>query len=337
MVIFVADDDENAPIPLTVWQMSQNTAGSPSSGPNIWSQWNAIGDPLGTPGTQLGQPVVGYGSKGELYVFIPVFDPSNFTNSLFFSSETGPSSGQYSAWQNLGGSVEPAFRPAVVTNADGRVEVFVKDPSGAVNHIWQTSAGGGWSGWNSLGTPGPGAAGDVAVAIDGVLAGARAGCLEVLVVGFDSHLHLIFQLTPGGYWSGWSDLGGVGQIMTLAGSPGQPFARPAIADNSDGTLEAYIAAADNNVYRIRQHSPGGAWGSPGPVNRHPLEKELRPVGGGGVVFGPPPSFTSLGSPSSPLATDPAVGMIIHNDLVQLFVLGGDGNLHHISQRSGSTW
>lgn len=334
--MFVADDDADAPIPSSVWQMSQNAAGSPSPDPVGWSQWNAISHPL--PGTELGQPAIGFGASGELYVFIAVFDPDAESNLLFFSSETGSGSGDYSAWQNLGGPVDPAFRPAVVTNADGRVEVFVRDTSGDVKHIWQTSAGGGWSGWSSLGTPGPGAAGDVAVAIDGVLAGSRAGCLEALVVGNNSHLYQISQVSPGGGWSAWNDLGGVGQAMLLSGSAngGETFARPATASNSDGTLEAYVGAADNNVYRIRQQSPGGAWGSH-EVVIDPFPQDRLRGGPGGLGIGPETGWASLGSPGTPLATDPAVGTILRNDLIQLFVLGADGNLHHISQRSGSTW
>ena len=50
--------------------------------------------------------------------------------------------------------------------------------------------------------------------------------------------------------------------MLLSGSAngGETFARPATASNSDRMLEAYVGAADNNVYRIRQRSLGARGG-----------------------------------------------------------------------------
>ncbi len=302
ITLFVADDDVNAPIPSTVWQMTQTNAGSPATNPNGWTQWNSIGNSLPGP---LGQPEVGY-SSGAQYVFIP----ASGTNSLYLNRETSAGSGQWSGWQNLGGTTYTAYRPAVTSTADGRIEVFVRD-QGSIKHIWQTSQGGSWSSWTNL-PAGPllGTTGDVAVGSDSAVAGARAGCLEVLVVGANSHLYQTSQITPGvENWSAWTDLGGVGQPMTLGGRTGIPFASPTIGGNGDGTMEAYVAAADNNVYRIRQTTPGGSWGS----------------------------WASLGSAGPALASNPAVGVILHNDLLQLFVLGADGNVYHLSQRSESTW
>jgi hypothetical protein len=312
LTLFVADDDVNAPIPLTVWQAVQTKAVSPVTNPSGWSHWDAIGSSLGSPGTMLGQPVAGFGSNGALYVFIAVSDPNAGTNSLFVNVETAPGTGWWSDWQDLGGgAVYSAHRPAVVSTADGGIEVFVRD-QGSIKHIRQTIPGGGWSNWTTL--PGgprlPGFGSEVAVAVDGALAGARAGCVEVLVVGGDSHLHQISQVSPGTeHWSAWNDLGGTGQSMMLSGYVSTPFASPAIGENGDGTLEAYVVAADNNVYRIRQQEPGGSWAG----------------------------WASLGSPGLALASNPAVGVITHNYLLQLFVLGEDGNLHHLSQRRRGTW
>ena len=178
-----------------------------------------------------------------------------------------------------------------------------------MQHNWQTTPGGGWSGWASLGTPGPGAASDVAVASDGGQAGSRAGCLEVVVVGSDQHLHQISQTAPGNGWGAWTDLGGVGESFRLIGYEGEPAAIPVIGDNGNGCLKAYLVAGNNTVYRIRQQSPGGAWSG----------------------------WASLGTPGPDLASNPAIGTITHNDLLQLFVLGADGNIYHLSQRSNSTW
>ena len=63
------------------------------------------------------------------------------------------------------------------------------------------------------------------------------------------------------------------------------------------------------MYRIRQQSQGGAWSG----------------------------WASLGTPGPDLAANPATGSITHNDLLQLFVLGADGNIYHLSQRGNSAW
>jgi hypothetical protein len=307
IVLFVADDDVNSPS-FTVWHMSQTKAGALQT-QGGWSQWKPIGDSFGMQGTQLGQPAVAYGSSGELYVFIAVSNPNDLTNSLFYSVETKAGSGNWSGWKSLGGGVPPAYRPIAVSNIDGGLDVFVRTSSGAVDHISQASAGGSWSSWSSLGTPGPGAAGNVAAASNDVQAGTRSGCLEVLVVGSDSNLYQISQVTPGGTWTAWTNLGGVGQRMILSGYPGAPFASPPIGHNSDGRLEAYAVAADNAVHRIPQQSPGGSWSG----------------------------WASLGSPGPALASNPAVGVLLDNDLLQLFVVGADGNLYQISQRRTSNW
>jgi hypothetical protein len=140
-------------------------------------------------------------------------------------------------------------------------------------------------------------------------AGSRAGCLEVVVVGSDQHLHQISQTAPGNGWGAWTDLGGVGESFRLIGYEGEPAAIPVIGDNGNGCLEAYLVAGNNTVYRIRQQSPGGAWSG----------------------------WALLGTPGLDLSSNPAIGTITHNDLLQLFVLGADGNIYHLSQRGNSTW
>ncbi len=87
------------------------------------------------------------------------------------------------------------------------------------------------------------------------------------------------------------------------------------------------------MYRIRQQSPG----------RWPGTPELSPLSGPGpgiLQQGPTPipeRWVSLGSPGPALASNPAVGRITRNDLLQLFVLGDDGDVYHLSQRRNSTW
>jgi len=54
-----------------------------------------------------------------------------------------------SGWHGLGGTLTSI--PHVASNADGRLEGFVRGTDRALWHIWQTAPNGGWSGWSSLG------------------------------------------------------------------------------------------------------------------------------------------------------------------------------------------
>ena len=87
-----------------------------------------------------------------------------------------------------------------ITNCDGRQEAF-EVSSGVLLHRWQTSPGGSWSGWYSLG---------------GYLIYTRIAVfdnvtchLEVVGVGGDGAMWHIWQTNAGsGPWSGWASLGG---------------------------------------------------------------------------------------------------------------------------------
>jgi hypothetical protein len=68
----------------------------------------------------------------------------------------------------------------------------------ALWHTWQTSPGGGWSAWASLGGW-----------VDSAVVGRNQdGRLETFVIGADHSLWHQWQSTAGGGWSGWSSLGG---------------------------------------------------------------------------------------------------------------------------------
>lgn len=84
----------------------------------------------------------------------------------------------------------------VASNADGRLEVFVKARGGDLNHIWQMRPNSSWSGWYTLGGaifPGCGP-------IVHMLSFSR---IAVDVMGLDVRIHRIYQQSPNGNWSGW--------------------------------------------------------------------------------------------------------------------------------------
>lgn len=99
----------------------------------------------------------------------------------------------------------PAFAAtgdeAVVTNCDGRAEAFAVGPGSHLYHAWQTTPGGSWTGWYSLG---------------GVLIYPQIGAIvnsnchvEVFGIGADHAMWHIWQTNRGaGPWSAWASLGG---------------------------------------------------------------------------------------------------------------------------------
>ncbi|MER6358398.1 S8 family serine peptidase [Streptomyces sp. NPDC001634] len=118
----------------------------------------------------------------------------------------------------------------------GRLEAFGRGLDHALWHNWQTSPGGGWSGWNSLG---------------GLVDLPRVdrnldGRLEAFVIGTDHALWHSRQTSPGGGWSGWNSLGGAIDLL-------------ATARNADGRLEVFARGMDSALWHNWQTSPGGGW------------------------------------------------------------------------------
>ena len=75
--------------------------------------------------------------------------------------------------------------------------------------------------------------------------------LEVFMIGPDSNLWHNWQVTPGGYWSGWSNL--------AVPNPGYtPIGAPAVARNADGRLEVFITDGQT-VAHIWQVEPNSGW------------------------------------------------------------------------------
>jgi acylphosphatase len=135
----------------------------------------------------------------------------------------------WSGWNSLGGSLDGD--PAVGTNKDGRVEVFVRGSDSALHHIWQTSPNNGWSSWGSLG----GNVSNISVPAVGL---DRGGNIEVFAVWNDATLSRIEQVNS---WSGgWQSMGG------------DLYSNPAIRSNQDGRLEVFAVWKDRTLRHMWQ-------------------------------------------------------------------------------------
>jgi hypothetical protein len=174
-------------------------------------------------------------------------------------------------------------------NWDGRLEAFSLGQNGVVYHNWQR-AGGGWSGWASLGAPSGGLTNGPSVATN------ADGRLEVFAVSTSAVYHA-WQLPAGG-WSGWERMGSLtypssvavgrnadGRLEAFVTSGGTlyanwqqvpnsgwsgwashgnpPYAQasgtPAVASNADGRLEVAVTTTQNHLWHQWQNSPGGGW------------------------------------------------------------------------------
>jgi hypothetical protein len=170
-------------------------------------------------------------SAGNLHVFVVGGD-----GRLYHDASTGR--GAWRGFESLGGNLAPSERVAVGRNADGRLDVFARGSDNALWHISESSPGGGWSAWTSLGGQLTGAP-DVAINTNGTL--------EVFVRGPGNALWHTWQYAAGGTWAPWTSRGGV--ITT----------NPAVIPYSTGALVVWALGSNNGAYHIWQNTPHGPW------------------------------------------------------------------------------
>ncbi len=97
-------------------QLYYKTQSSPNS--NIWSSaWTSLGGGIKADTS----PAVARNSDGKLQVFVV-----GANNQLYYKTQSSPNSNIWSsAWTSLGGGLRDNNDPAVVPNADSRLDAFV--------------------------------------------------------------------------------------------------------------------------------------------------------------------------------------------------------------------
>ncbi len=219
-----------------IWQTAPNSG---------WSRWYSLS---GQGGFQAAsRPVVGANPDGRLEVFAIGRD-----GTVWHSWQTSPNGG-WSPFYSLGGSLSGQL--SVANNSDGRLEVVGRSSAGSAWHTWQTSPGGGWAGqWAGLGGS---LGGNPVVAMN------QDGTLQLFAVGTDRNLQSVWQGSAGGGWtSNWYSLTGNQSNPAI---PGGLSGDPVVGLNTVGTLEAFIAGADSQIYHQWQTSPGTAWSKAVPL------------------------------------------------------------------------
>jgi Phage tail lysozyme len=193
-----------------VWQTAANGG---------WSGWAS----LGSAGGGLSEPRAILAHDNTLRIFAIGKDGAVHT--------IAQDSGGFGAWTSLGGKA--TGNPTVAKNADGRLEIFVRAADGSLQHRWENTVNGAWSGWASLGG-----------GIHHPFASPDAdGRIEIFARGDAGPLYRISQTAPNGGWSGWTKMGG-----DMAG--GAEARR-----NKDGRLEVFFRAPDGSVKHAWETAP----------------------------------------------------------------------------------
>jgi hypothetical protein len=199
------------------WQLEPNGSFSP------WFE-------LGVAGTFAGAPAATRNRDGRLEVFV------RGGAFLYHAWQTQPGG----AW-TAGGQALPvadgralATSPAAVTNADGRLEVFVTGDDGVIRHAWQGAPGGDFSLLYPLGPRTASSSPSVLLHAD--------GRLEVFARGAGNEVEHTWQQAPGRDWA--PDL--------------YPFANrgftgvPAAVERTDGRLEVFGRDVEGTLFVSHQ-------------------------------------------------------------------------------------
>ncbi len=309
-----------------------------------WSGWHSLGSPFGA--TLGGPPIVDTNQDGRLEVFVASMDGALWHTWQTATLPSGWVEQLAKPWYSLGGQVRRATT-GVGRNKDGRLEVFAVGTDGALWHVWQVSAGGGWSPWHSLG-----GAGTSRVAVGLNTGGPLKDCLEVFVVGNDwpvHHMYHLWQLNPGGGWSGWTSLGGW-----------IDEADPSLTQNRDGRLEVFgvghnLFSGQDLTHSWQPSAGNTSWsgfsslGNP-PPGSYIVPKASRNQDGRLEVFGWHPNnhriwhiwqtapndgwsgWGTLGRPGFGTNVELDIGNNADGRL-EVFAIGDDGVLWHIWQTS----
>lgn len=145
-----------------------------------------------------------------------------------------------SGYYEVGSAPVGSSPPAVCSMAAGRLDLFVIDGGGHLNHKWST--GGGWSsGWEDLGGSLDWKASPAAVSWG-------PGRMDVFARGTDGHLKHIYY---SGGWSAWSDHGG---SLTSG---------PAVASYAADRLDIFARWSNGHLWHLYWDHGWSTWSDQG--------------------------------------------------------------------------
>lgn len=139
-----------------------------------------------------------------------------------------------------------AYGGPVQIDQNGAVEIFGTDSAGDTWHDGQipsqvpNSASAAWHGWTDL-QGGVASKGGTAVVKN------LNNTLEIFISSVGGDVYHNWQMTPGGAWNGWADMGGNGITGLVA------------ASNADGSLSIFGIGTNGDVWTSSQSAPGVGW------------------------------------------------------------------------------
>lgn len=218
----------------TVWQTSPGGNWSAWSGPN----WNNA--PKGMKRIAASQQG---GTRGAQLWGID----ENYNLVTCYQITPG---GNWSGWQPWAATPENSQFMQVTASQqnDGRVQLWALDTTQRLWSCWQTSPGGGWSGWS-------GPNWNSAPPLQNIAACQQGGTRGAQLWGITRSYTLVttFQGSPGGGdWSNWS-------TDSFMGAP--PVFELTAAEQNNGCVQLWAVTNMQQLISITQTSPGGGWNS----------------------------------------------------------------------------
>jgi hypothetical protein len=185
----------------------------------------------------------------------------------------------------------------VGTNADGRLEAFLRYGAmsvGVMWHAWQTAPNGGWTGWVALGV-------NVGQVTSGpiVVASNADGRMELFAIASPSGVTHAWQLAPNSGWSSQASLGSPTGVFVSS---------PAVGRNADGRLAVFVSGDDGVIWQIAQTAANNGWSG----------------------------WSSLGKPATDSLRGPVLGVNADGRL-EVFASGSQGIWHAWQSSPGGTW
>jgi hypothetical protein len=182
------------------WQTAANS-NEWSTYPEGRANWNSLWGQF----SLKGRPAAAKNADGRLEVFMVMLDRQLYTVTQKVANDSTRDA--WTNWIVLGGQWSSLRRPAIATNADGRLEVFMRDADRKLQHLWQLSPSNSirWSeNWNEFSPERWPLSSDPAIERN------ADGRLEVFMVGSDRQLYHRWQTAANSnVWSdGWTTLGG---------------------------------------------------------------------------------------------------------------------------------
>jgi hypothetical protein len=214
-------------------------------------------------------PVVAPSADGRLELFL-IANGTVYHKWQIVANTTDAWSGWHSHGAITVVAGHPTVSPAIATNADGRLELFVVAPSGdatgaSLQHIWQVTPSDGWSdrdvsAWHT--EPGtfldphssPTAARD------------NYGTLKVCAVGAAGGVNgVMWYKTQTAANNGWSDWLLLSESQSVRFDPAGTH--PSLTANTDGLLALFAIGNDGALWHARQVQFIGSWSNWVPLGR----------------------------------------------------------------------